>query len=234
MNLLPYAFIEKIKLLPFVEVLYVFGSRARGDNFSHSDIDLAIGLNDDNYKNINLLENIIEEADTLLTIDWVDIHKADKEFMAVIMKDAVKLYDRKESMKQKITIHIEELRNALDSLEKAIHAPVDSDRFVIDSAIQRFEYSFELSWKVIKEIQEHVFDEPLPFVKKVLEKAYESKWIDNEALWISMLKDRNMMSHTYKKIDADAVYVRIKEYYPEMRKLYNTLQAVIATASTTP
>jgi len=227
MNLPPYEFIDKIKALPCVAAVYLFGSRARGDNFPRSDIDLAIKLDDNTLKNVELVEDIIEDADTLLKIDWIDIDTADKDFLAIIMQDAIKLYDRKDVMKLKITAHLAELGNALDTLEQAVNAPVDSERFVIDSTIQRFEYTFELSWKITKEIQEHLLEETLPFVKKVLEKAYESHWIEDSTLWISMLRDRNQMSHTYKKIDADAVYARIKNYYPEMRKLYTRLKDVV-------
>jgi predicted nucleotidyltransferase len=42
MELENFQFIDKIKKLPFVEAIWLFGSRARGDSRSTSDIDLAI------------------------------------------------------------------------------------------------------------------------------------------------------------------------------------------------
>ncbi len=39
---LNYQFIEKLKALPFIAEIWLFGSRARGDNGKKSDIDLAI------------------------------------------------------------------------------------------------------------------------------------------------------------------------------------------------
>ncbi len=39
-----YEFIGKIKSLPFVKELWLYGSRARGDNKDKSDIDLAVNL----------------------------------------------------------------------------------------------------------------------------------------------------------------------------------------------
>lgn len=39
---LKYNFLEKLKSLDFVEEIWLFGSRARGDNTLRSDIDIAI------------------------------------------------------------------------------------------------------------------------------------------------------------------------------------------------
>lgn len=54
-----YKFIEKLKSLPFVREVWLYGSRAIGDNEEKSDIDLAIICNK-NYdwnKVIEVIEN---------------------------------------------------------------------------------------------------------------------------------------------------------------------------------
>ena len=70
-NVLHYQFIEKLKSLSFIDEIWIFGSRARGDNQPRADIDLAIicpmATNEDWLKVID----IIEKADTLLKIDCV-------------------------------------------------------------------------------------------------------------------------------------------------------------------
>ena len=66
-----YKFIEQLKSLPFVNEVWLYGSRARGDNEERSDIDLAIvcpkATNSDWFKVIE----IVEESDTLLKIDCI-------------------------------------------------------------------------------------------------------------------------------------------------------------------
>lgn len=42
MQLTDYHFLQQIADLPFVDAIYLFGSRARGDHRERSDIDLAI------------------------------------------------------------------------------------------------------------------------------------------------------------------------------------------------
>ena len=42
MQLNDYLFLQKIAALPFVDAIYLFGSRARGDHRDRSDIEIAI------------------------------------------------------------------------------------------------------------------------------------------------------------------------------------------------
>lgn len=67
-----------------------------------------------------------------------------------------------------------------------------------DGLIQRFEFTFELSWKAMKEymIDQGVKDD-LTFPKQVLKSAYENHMIDNQEIWLDMLKSRNNTSHIY-------------------------------------
>jgi len=66
-----YQFFQKIKALPFIEAIYLFGSRARNDNFPRSDIDIAIKCPSATDADWHKVLDIIEEADTLLEIDCI-------------------------------------------------------------------------------------------------------------------------------------------------------------------
>ena len=68
---LPYRFIERLKALAFVEAIYLYGSRARGDHSPRSDIDLAVLSPSASQKDWLKVIEIIEESDTLLQIDCV-------------------------------------------------------------------------------------------------------------------------------------------------------------------
>lgn len=70
-NIEHYNFIEKLKKLSFIEAIYLYGSRARGDNQERSDIDLAIVCPTANESDWLKVLKIIDEADTLLSIDCV-------------------------------------------------------------------------------------------------------------------------------------------------------------------
>ena len=69
----------------------LFGSRARGDNRSRSDIDLAVEGGDV----LNFKFEIDEDAPTLLMFDIVDLsEKLNEDFLAEIERDGVILYEK--------------------------------------------------------------------------------------------------------------------------------------------
>ncbi len=66
-----YTFFRELESLPFVEEIWLYGSRARQDNKERSDIDLAIVCpKATNMEWLSIIE-IIDHADTLLEIDCV-------------------------------------------------------------------------------------------------------------------------------------------------------------------
>ena len=75
MQLKDYLFLQKIAALPFVEAIYLFGSRARGDHRERSDIDIAILCPDANENDWLSIIKLIDEADTLLPIDCIRLDK---------------------------------------------------------------------------------------------------------------------------------------------------------------
>lgn len=113
---------------------------------------------------------------------------------------------------------ITDLRNALERLNEAIE---DSKTYKLetlkDSVIQRFEFSLELSWKVLKNYlnAQGVLEATTP--KQTIKEAFAKGVIENAEIWIDMLNDRNLTSHTYNQTDADAIYENIVTiYYAEM------------------
>ena len=115
-----------------------------------------------------------------------------------------------------------QLGRALNRLGEALAAPADHD-MRIDALIQRFEFTIELYWKVLKIFLENEQVEarsPL----SVFKEAYYIGWLgDDDAPWVAMLKDRNLSSHTYDEELANQVVDRIPAYYPLLRETYERL-----------
>ena len=86
-----YRFISKIKKLPFVEKVILFGSRARGAQMSRSDIDLAIVCPKASDADWQQILEIVEHADTLLLIDCVRFDTIGNAFKERILEDGVTL-----------------------------------------------------------------------------------------------------------------------------------------------
>ena len=120
---------------------------------------------------------------------------------------------------------ISDLENAINRLEEAIN---DNKQYKIeslkDAAIQRFEFSLELSWKAIKKYlnSEGVLEATTP--KQTIKEAFSKGMLDNAKLWINMLNDRNLTSHTYSQNMADEIYKKISEsYFYEMKSVFEML-----------
>ena len=122
----------------------------------------------------------------------------------------------------KSKIKFEKFKKALVSLEAIYLKPMQDDRSNVDATIQRFEFTFELAWKFLKDYFADR-DIELNYPKEVIQQAFNVNLIDKEDVWIKMLKDRNMTSHTYDEKLADEIYLRIKLYVPELRNLLNKL-----------
>lgn len=88
-----YKFFEYLTKLSFVEEIWLFGSRARGDNSPRADIDLAIICPKASKKDWLVVLDIIENADTLLKIDCINFGDVkDQNFKNNILKFKKILY----------------------------------------------------------------------------------------------------------------------------------------------
>lgn len=92
-----------------------------------------------------------------------------------------------------------------------------------EGIIQRFEYTFELAWKVLKDKMAYdgiVLDRISP--KAVVREAYAAKYIVDADTWFKMIGDRNLMSHTYDFAKFEAVIKTIEERYLPMLDEWHT------------
>ena len=81
--------------------------------------------------------------------------------------------------------------------------------------INAYQYTFELLWKTLQKYMQQLemLDELGP--GSVIRTAFQYNIIDNGSIYMSMLKNRNLITHTYKEDVAEEIYTRIKEEYIE-------------------
>jgi predicted nucleotidyltransferase len=96
MDLKSFEFYQELKKLAFIQEIWLFGSRARGDHRERSDIDLAIyAPNASDCDWLKVLD-ILDDGDTLLKIDCVrmDILDESSALKGAILTQGIKLYER--------------------------------------------------------------------------------------------------------------------------------------------
>jgi nucleotidyltransferase substrate binding protein (TIGR01987 family) len=112
---------------------------------------------------------------------------------------------------------------ALKALKQMLDKPMQEDRSNIDAAIQRFEFTIELFWKLLKRILASKGVDVI-YPKDVLQQAYKGSLIDDEKVWLAMLRDRNLTSHTYNEELADEIFKNLHIYYPVIKKTFDQLK----------
>ncbi len=123
---------------------------------------------------------------------------------------------------EKLKLAFEKLARALVKLEQMAALPLDLDRAYIDSTIHRFEFVIELFWKLLKKIIEDLGQE-VNYPREVIQEAFAGHLINDEKIWLQMLLDRNLTSHTYNEKLADDIYAHIKTYLPVLRGTFDDL-----------
>lgn len=109
---------------------------------------------------------------------------------------------------------------ALTRLEGALAQPVNE--FVRDSAIQRFEFTFELFWKSLKGYAEESGVEAYS-PRDSLRTAFQLGVIQENSDWFQMLQDRNLTSHTYNEVTAETIYSHLPSYLLLIRQAHAEL-----------
>ena len=94
-----------------------------------------------------------------------------------------------------------------------------------EGLIKRFRFTFELAWKTLKDKIEFdglILDKISP--KVVVKEAYKAKYIDKVDVWLKMIDDRNLLTHSYDFETFDKVIPVIqKEYSNTINELYLSL-----------
>ena len=81
-----------------------------------------------------------------------------------------------------------------------------------EGIIQRFEYTFELAWKTLKDYLEYGgIIANLP--REIIKQSFSKGLIKDGDVWIDMLEKRNLIAHTYDEKNFKLVFDLIKDKY---------------------
>lgn len=110
----------------------------------------------------------------------------------------------------------EDLKNAVTRLQEALYEENATD-IVIDGVLHRFEFSFELAWKTMKDYLEYMgIVEKIGSPREIIKSAFKAELIENGEGWIEMMLARNTLSHLYSEEESRKIYNQIKEKYITM------------------
>lgn len=134
-------------------------------------------------------------------------------------------------------LNLQTLKNALVSLGIAFeiydrNKQPDStpEKIVLrDGVIQRFEFSFELSWKMLKRYLEEYGLEKVDGLnnRELFRIGFEQGLLDDPEAWFHYLKMRNQSSHIYDESKAGQVFCAARKFQQDARILADRLEEKI-------
>jgi nucleotidyltransferase substrate binding protein (TIGR01987 family) len=115
-----------------------------------------------------------------------------------------------------------EYGNALKRLKEALAQP--ENEYMRDAVIQRFEFTYEMAWKAMKQWLEGK-DITTLNAKDTLTEALAQNLISDGNGWSALHRNRNLTSHTYQEDTAKEVYAFVKN---EGVRLFEALEKTLS------
>lgn len=117
-----------------------------------------------------------------------------------------------------------QLTKAIARLELVLNLPLDEYGTVRDSAIQRFEFCVDLSWKTLKTLLHDSHGITCDSPKTCLREAFSVGILaSDDPFWLQMIELRNLSSHTYNEDLANELYGQLGDALIRLKDLQNFL-----------
>jgi nucleotidyltransferase substrate binding protein (TIGR01987 family) len=106
----------------------------------------------------------------------------------------------------------EELLNGVEQLQK-------------EGLIQRFEYTHELAWNVMKDYSEYQGNTNVKGSRDATREAFKMQLITDGETWMDMIETRNDTSHTYNEEITEEIFLKIvNSYFPLFTAFENKME----------
>jgi len=116
-------------------------------------------------------------------------------------------------------------QHALRLLTVAVERIEELDDLGKEGLVQRFEYTFELAWKTLKDFL-NAKGVDVRFPRDVIKRAFSDGVIENGEIWLDMLEQRNRLAHTYNETDfKHSVDFIVAVYFDQLVELQRYLES---------
>lgn len=118
-----------------------------------------------------------------------------------------------------------DLKNALERLKEGLTVSQQSSTNLMlrDGAIQRFEFTFELAWKTLKEACE-TKGKSAGSPMDIFRLSADLYFVEDPKTWFDFLKNRNLASHLYDNAAISKVFSDIPKFIAETEKVIAAIE----------
>ena len=122
-------------------------------------------------------------------------------------------------------------KSCLYDFAKAKQRDYKNDTFVLSGVVSKYCLTFDLSWKLMKDIirEYHGIDDyALGSPRENLEAAFKCHLIDDDKRWIDMLRLRNKLTHDYNsELAYESCDTIVNEYIDFFINFQNSIEKYI-------
>ena len=130
-----------------------------------------------------------------------------------------------EKRKEKAQEILTDLKNAFARLQEALD--LEETLIVKDASIQRFEFTFELCWKLMQAVAKFKDAKTTGSVRDSIRTAAQLGIVDDPEPWFEFHEERNKASHTYDLEMADEVFQKVKGFPSLVNQLIGVVEKVL-------
>lgn len=121
---------------------------------------------------------------------------------------------------------LQHFAKALDQLRKAVEKDTLNE-LEEQGLIQAFEYTYELSWNMLKDYLKDQGDTNITGSRDAFRLAFKRELIEEGEIWMDMVRSRTLTSHTYNEELAEEVADAIRQqYYPQLVLLQAQMESI--------
>ncbi len=138
----------------------------------------------------------------------------------------------------KLQKQLSDFERAMRSFEEAIELANEKRGdelypFIRDSAIQRFEFTFEIFWKMVKTAMEELEGAECSSPKSCMRELFKNHYVDELEVkeLFKMVDDRKLTAHTYLEPVAERIFGKLGFYAELMKKVAQRIKNVKDEAS---
>ena len=137
-----------------------------------------------------------------------------------------------------MSLILDGLHDALAGLEQVLERTNEAElaeeldevllRAVKSGVIKHFEFTYELSWRLIKRwLELNISPETADGVtrQELFRLGAEQRLIENLGTWMTYHRARNLTSHTYRQATAEEVYAIIPSFLQDAQRLLAALES---------
>jgi nucleotidyltransferase substrate binding protein (TIGR01987 family) len=99
------------------------------------------------------------------------------------------------------------------------------DEIIKEGLIQRFKYTHELAWNVMKDYASYQGNATVGGSRDATREAFQFQLMSDGAVWMDIIGCRNKTSHTYNEATADEIYLKIlNDYFPAFLEFQKNME----------